>query len=134
MGLTVKEIYQKEVVFAEVPSKNYKMDLNKERVKGFSDELEAMKQVVFKILSTERYQHIIYSWDYGVEFNDLFGEPVSYVCAEVQRRICEALLVDSRIKSVENFVFDTSVKKIVKTRFDVFTEFGVFNYEKEVSY
>ncbi len=45
------------------PSKNYRMDIKKQRVQGKTDGLEAMKQVVFKILSTERYQYLIYSWD-----------------------------------------------------------------------
>ncbi len=110
------------------------MDLSKEFVKGYCDKLEAMEQVVFKILSTERYQNIIYTWGYGVELNDLLGEPLSYVCAELESRISDALLQDGRIKSVENFDFDTSTRGVVKVSFDVLTDFGVLNYKKEVSY
>ena len=78
----------------EQPSKTYKMDLDGNSVRGFCDKLEAMKQTIFRILNTERYQYIIYSWDYGIETMDLYGEPVSWVCQELERRIKEALLMD----------------------------------------
>ena len=47
--------------------------------------LVAVKQAVYKIIMTERYQYIMYSWNYGVELLDLFGEPVTYVCPELKR-------------------------------------------------
>lgn len=117
----------------EQPSKNYKMDLNGNSVRGFCDSLEAMKQTVFRILSTERYQYIIYSWNYGIETLDLYGQPVTYVCPELERRIEEALLVDSRIVRVSDFEHDTSVKGVVHTTFTVHTVFGDFAAEKEVN-
>lgn len=117
----------------ELPSKNYKMDLNGNSVRGFCDSLEAMKQTVFRILSTERYQYIIYSWNYGIETLDLYGQPVTYVCPELERRIEEALLVDSRIVRVADFEHDTSVKGVVHTTFKVYTTFGDFAAEKEVN-
>lgn len=117
----------------EQPSKNYKMDLNGNSVRGFCDELEAMKQTVFRILSTERYQYVIYSWNYGIETLDLYGQPVTYVCPELERRIEEALLADSRIVRVSDFEHDTSVKGVVHTTFTVHTVFGDFAAEKEVN-
>ena len=33
------------------------------QVKGFCDELAAMRQAIYKIINTERYQYPIYSWD-----------------------------------------------------------------------
>lgn len=117
----------------EQPSKNYKMDLNGNSVRGFCDELEAMKQTVFRILNTERYQYIIYSWNYGIETLDLYGQPVTYVCPELERRIEEALLADSRIVRVTDFEHDTSVKGVVHTTFTVYTIFGDFAAEKEVN-
>lgn len=117
----------------EQPSKNYKMDLNGNSVRGFCDALEAMKQTVFRILNTERYQYIIYSWNYGIETLDLYGQPVTYVCPELERRIEEALLADSRIVRVTDFEHDTSVKGVVHTTFTVYTIFGDFAAEKEVN-
>ncbi len=74
------------------PSVNYKMNIKQDIINGTVDELEAMKQVIYKILNTERYQYIIYSWNYGIELMDLFGMPVIYVIPELERRITEALI------------------------------------------
>lgn len=116
----------------EQPDKTYKMDLNGTSIRGFCDELEAMKQTVFRILNTERYQHIIYSWNYGIETLDLYGQPVTYVCPELERRIKEALLADSRITNAGNFEHDLSMKRVVHTTFTVSTIYGEFPSEKEV--
>lgn len=122
-----------DITIKQQPSRNYRMNFI-ENIIGKVDTLEAMKQVIFKILNTERYQHIIYSWNYGVELMDLIGEPVSYVLPEVERRITEALLQDDRIKSVSDFEFDTSKKKEVVCTFVVHTIFGDINTEKVVNY
>ena len=115
-------------------SKNYKMHLGQDVVNGFCDGLDAMQQVIYKILNTERYQHIIYSWNYGIELLDLYGEPITYVCPELQRRIAEALVQDDRIESVDNFEFDTSEKGTVKATFTVHTIFGNVESEKVVNF
>lgn len=116
------------------PTKNYKMYLEQNIINGFCDELAAMQQVIHKILNTERYQYIIYSWNYGVELLDLYGEPVTYVCPELKRRITEALVQDDRIESVDNFEFDTSEKRTVKATFTVHTIFGNIKSEKVVNF
>lgn len=118
----------------EQPSKVYKMDLDGNSIRGYCDGLDAMKQAVFRILNTERYQYIIYSWNYGIETLDLYGQPVTYVCPELERRIKEALLVDSRITSVTDFEHDVSVKKVVHTTFTVHTIYGDIAAEKEVNF
>lgn len=116
------------------PSKNHKMHLEQNIINGFCDELEAMRQVIYKILNTERYECIIYSWNYGIELLDLYSEPVTYVCPELQRRITEALVQDDRIESVDNFEFDTSEKRTVKATFTVHTIFGNVESEKVVNF
>ena len=110
------------------------MKIEQNLISGYVDELEAMKQVVYKILNTERYQYVIYSWNYGIELMDLYGEPVSYVCAELERRISEALLQDDRIVSVDSFEYDYSKKGQVYVTFVVHTIFGDFDEEKVVNY
>jgi len=119
----------------EQPSKVYKMDLKTDgdSVRGFVDGIEAVKQSVFRTLSTERYQYIIYPWYYGIETLDLYGEPITYVCPELERRITEALLVDSRIISVTDFEHDATVKGVVHTSFTVHTIFGDFKANKGVN-
>ena len=87
----------------EQPSKTYRMDITEERIRGFTDNAEAVKQAVFKILNTERYQHIIYSWDYGIETIDLYGQNKSYVMSELKRRI-------SMLALDKNFILNNNEK------------------------
>lgn len=115
-------------------SKDYKLRIEQNTINGYCDRQEAMKQVVYKILNTERYQYVIYSWNYGVELQDLFGMPVTYVCPELQRRIEEALLQDDRITGVSDFEFDTKTKRTVKVSFTVNTIYGDIKAEKAVNY
>lgn len=121
--------------FEEViePSKNYKLIHEKNRCVGFIDELEAMKQAIFLMLSVERYDHIIYSWNFGAEFKDLFGQPVTYVVSEVKRRIREALLQDDRINEVDSFIVTTNKNK-VHVQYTAHTTFGEITAEKEVDF
>lgn len=116
------------------PTNTYKMELESNLIRGYTDGQEAMKQAIFKILSTERYQYVMYSWNYGIELIDLYGEPVSYVCPELERRITEALTWDERIESVDNFEFDTSKKSEVLVTFTAHTIFGNVTAEKVVNF
>ena len=116
-----------------LPSLNHRMLLDREIIAGKCNGLEAMKQVIYKILNTERYQYIIYSWNYGIELNDLFGMQVKEAVPIIERRITEALLQDDRITSVENFTFDTTKRHVVAAAFTVNTIFGGLEVTKEVN-
>lgn len=116
------------------PSKNHKMHIQDNVIIGTCDGLDAMIQVIYKILNTERYTYPIYSWNYGIETHDLYGEQLSYVCAEIERRITEALTQDDRIEDVSDFEFDTSKKHEVVCSFIVHTIFGDVESEKGVTY
>ena len=111
------------------PSRTYKV--SKHNVNGICDNLEAIKQAIYLILNIERYEYAIYSHDYGVEFNDLFGQPKSYAIPEIERRIKEALEQDDRIESVDNFKFE-SKKGEIHTYFTVHSSYGSFDAEKGV--
>lgn len=115
------------------PSLNYKMNLDRETVNGMCDKQEAMKQVIYKILNTERYKYLIYSWNYGIELEDLFGRPAKAVTGELERRITEALIQDDRINSVDSFAFDTSKRHKVAATFTAHTIFGDIEAESEVT-
>lgn len=131
---STNNILQQKFEIIEQPTNTYKMNLDDNSVRGYTDGIEAMKQTIYKILLTERYKYIMYSWNYGIETVDLFGEPISYVCPELKRRITEALLYDKRIKGVDDFVFDTAKKGIVSVSFTVHTIFGNVEAEKEVNF
>lgn len=114
------------------PSKTFKLNIEKNRVDGICDDVEALKQTIFLILNTERYEHLIYSRNYGVELNDLIGEPISYVIPELERRITEALIQDDRIENIDNFEFQ-NIKGKLQCRFSVHTKYGNIKAEKVVS-
>lgn len=117
--------------FTEPTSRTYKLNIDRQTINGYTDELEAMKQAIYLILNIERYDYLIYSWNYGIELKDLFGQPTFYVMAELERRITEALMVDSRITAVDNFEITREGKK-VHARFTVHTIFGDVEAEKVV--
>ena len=115
------------------PSKQHRMDLDRNRILGTCDSLEAVKQSVFKILNTERYAYLIYSWNYGIELMDLYGQSPMYVCPEIERRVKEALLQDDRITGIDGFEFDTSASGVVSVAFTVHTIFGDLEEEMVVN-
>lgn len=123
-----------ELEVVTMPSKQHTMNLDNNRILGTCDTLEAIKQTVFKILNTQRYAYLIYSWNYGIELEDLFGQPIRYVCPEIERRVQEALLQDDRITAVDDFEFDTSQRGVVAVSFTVHTIFGDLNEEMVVNF
>lgn len=94
------------------------------RFLGKTDGTEAIEQAVLKILNTERYMYEIYTWDYGVELQDLYGQPMPYVLSELEDRITEALIADNRIESVEGFNAERTGKRTVYCSFTVITTEG----------
>ena len=68
----------------------------------------AIKVWTYKALLTPRYNHSIYSWDYGSELMDLVGKAYtpSLTKEEAKRYIKEALLINPYILEVN--VIDTS--------------------------
>lgn len=115
-----------------VPNKSYRMKIADEKILGNIDELDAIAQACYKILNTERYQYVIYSWNYGIELQDLFGKPIPYVYSELPRRIKEALTQDDRINSVEDFELSYD-KGNVLAKFTVKTNLGNIEMDKEVN-
>lgn len=124
LALELKEV--------EIPTRTHKIVYDKNRVNGFADETEAMRQVIYLILGTERYEHPIYSWNYGVELFDLFGQPITYCISEIKRRVTEALLMDDRVKDVSDFTFEIDRSKVHAT-FVVTTIYGKIDSDVEVS-
>ena len=118
--------------YEELPTRTFRSNISANTITGFVDGLEAMKQAIYLILNIERYEYIIYSWNYGIELRDLFGQPISFVLPEIKRRITEALLQDTRINSVDDFTFDV-VKSKVHVRFVVSTIFGEVEAERVVN-
>lgn len=108
-------------------SSNAPMD----RINGYADDIESVIQAIYLILSSERYKHIIYSWDYGIELLDLYGKPMNYVISELPNRIREALTQDNRISDVTDFEFDSKGNKL-RTTFTVISDIGDISTAIEV--
>lgn len=109
-------------------SKTYK--ISNEKIEGFIDDLEALKQAVYKILATEQYEYPIYSFGYGIAWKELIGQDRAYVRAEMKRMIQEALLEDNRISDVDGFIFNF-VGDTCKCTFNVSSIYGNATIETE---
>lgn len=114
----------------EQPSLTWKLDFEKGKVTRVIDNLEAIKQAVFKILQTDRFNYLIYSFNYGNELESLIGQSPLFVQSEFTRMITEALTQDDRITGIENMQIDIEGDRML-ARFIVVTQYGSF--EQEVS-
>lgn len=119
-----------EIEEVEEPSTTYYIDKENNRISGMVDGLEAVKQAVYLILSAERFEHIIYTTDYGTESVRLIGAPASVLRSELGRSIKEALLQDDRISDVVNFSINIT-GDTADVRFTVVTVYG--NFEEGVT-
>lgn len=116
------------------PSKTFKLHTEKNRCYGTTDEVDALIQAIFLMLSIERYDHIIYSWNTGFESKDLIGMPLSYVMSEVKRRIPDCLLQDDRITAVDSFEFEQIGKGKLHVKYIAHSIYGEIPLEMEVDY
>ena len=110
-------------------SNTYKINQQKNNINGFIDDIEAVKQSVYLILNIERYKYLIYDWDYGFEIVDL---DINIIQVEIQRRICDALRQDDRIKDINDFSFETQKNKLI-VYFTIETIFGSYQMQNEFS-
>lgn len=91
---------------------------------------EALKVWIFKAIHINRYEYIIYTWDYGNELESLIGKGYSkeLIYAESKRYLEECLLVNEYIKSVEGIEVEFK-ERALSLNFRVVTVYG----ELEVS-
>lgn len=113
-------------------SDSYRMKIADERISGSVAEVDAIAQACYKVLNTERYAYPIYSWNYGVELQDLFGKPIPYVYAVLPGRIKEALIQDDRIDDVTDFQLSHDGGDVT-CKFIVHSVFGEVELSKEVT-
>ena len=84
----------------EQTSNTYRLFYQKNKLKGFTDEIDALKQAIYFILNIERYDYLIYNWNYGFEIKDLIGQEPKNILPEIQKRISDALIQDSGINEI----------------------------------
>lgn len=114
---------------ARFESRTYK--LSDTRIEGFVDGLEALKQAIYKMLATERYEYPVYSFGHGIAWKELVGGERPYVRAEMKRMIQEALLRDDRIREVDGFGF-SFVGDTCQCSFNVSSIYGDIEIRTEV--
>lgn len=103
----------------------YKIKYSEDKIKEYIDGINAVKQAVYKILSTEKGKYQIYDSEYGITLSDLFGKSAAYAKSELPARIEKALLYDGRIKKVYDFSFpERKEKGILPVRFYISSVFG----------
>lgn len=101
------------------------------QIAGMDDNLEAMRQAVHIILTTKRFNHQIYTENFGIELDDLIGEEPDYIESVFPERVRDAFSIDDRILSEQNYVFNT-VGDTMTITFEVVTVYGTFSEEVEI--
>lgn len=114
------------------PSPTYTFKVANGRIRGMTDELDAMKQAVDKILQTERFVYPIYDEQYGNDLPELIGESIGYALSEAERMTIEALEADDRITSVEINKCEQSGNDSVVIEGYANTVYGKVGFESEV--
>ena len=114
------------------PSRTYYLDLIRKRVTSMIDGRDAIIQAVKKILYTERYAYVIYSSQYGVELDRLIGQEYDFIVSDIKRTLTEALLMDNRIISLENFEMKKTGLDTMEVNFLVNSIEGEISFSTEV--
>lgn len=100
-------------------------------ISGYIDDLDALQQSINNVLNTEKYEYPIYSFDYGIELENLLGKDLEYIKIELKRRIEDCLLEDERIISVSDFSFVQNGDSLYCS-FNVISIYGEISIDKEV--
>lgn len=116
-----------EVKTVIIPSKTYKF--TEQRITGFVDGLEAIKQAILHILSVERYSYIIYDSNYGVELEQYSGTDLYFIEATIENTLKEALTQDNRINNVIVNQVIQQTSDTVLVDFDVICTEGIISME-----
>lgn len=118
--------------YTELPTTTFIIDWSSRQIAGIGTGLDAMRQAVEIILANERFRWQIYDSNFGVELEGLIGDDLDYIKAEIPRRIEEAFSVDSRILSVDNYVFTETSPGTLSVSFDVQTVYGAIQEEVSI--
>jgi Protein of unknown function (DUF2634). len=86
---------------------------------------EAIKVWIYNALRIQRYNHVIYSWDYGNELNDLVGQTYDQEELEVTAKamVEDCLSINEYINSIDDFTAGID-KDTLKISFTANTIFG----------
>ncbi len=89
----------------EIP-REYGIDFDTGQLTGkIVEGLEAIKVWIWNCLHSERYRYAIYSWQYGVEYEQYIGETITdeYLQSDCQSETEEAMMVNPYITGLDDF-------------------------------
>lgn len=107
-------------------AKEYEFDFRTGQLTGkIVEGLEAVKVWVYLALNSPRYKHVIYSWNYGNDLEELIGtsHTQSYLDTELPRLIEDCMLVNKHIKSISDMELTITDDKLTGS-FTVNTDYG----------
>lgn len=110
----------------EQPSLTYRLDLDRGRIVGMVDGLEAVNQAIRKAIVTPRFRCLIYDNQYGSEIKETViadDATPEFIEADMPRIIKDALSPDTRILDVYDFEFSFADERAF-IRFKANTIFG----------
>ena len=87
-------------------SRTWKLDTENGRLLDMIDGRDALKQSILVALSVPRYQHLIFSNQFGHELFTLTGRDPDYVAAAALALVEDALKSDDRIKGIGDLTFE----------------------------
>ncbi len=122
----------KGVVFRDQPSLTWIADPVTRCLRGRGDNYEAVRQAVEVIVNVERFRWQIYSPNFGIELDGLLGNEPGFAASELQRRLSDAFLPDSRILGISGFSY-TFEDGVLTAEVTVNTVFGPVKTGVEVT-
>lgn len=127
----ITEYINEKIEIVTQPTLTHKMHVEEERVYGHTDDLDALKQMIYKCINTEKGVWPIYP-SFGLKKRDLFGKPKNYAYLVLTRRIEEALMLDDRVTKVYDFEFvvNWSPDDLLGMSFKVDSIYGIINVEE----
>lgn len=126
---TSDQMFRRGIKRKTSPIKTWKLHIDKMRLEGhITDEIEAVKQMVYKCINTEKGHFVIYP-TFGVQKKDLFYRPKLWAYTKLKYRLREALMLDDRVTDVDEFVYHRreSVKNDLVMSFTVRTIYGALS-------
>jgi hypothetical protein len=120
------------VSFTTYPVQEWILDEESGNLAESKFDIQAIAQDIKFALSTERSKYPIMGSNFGVMFEDLIGLDSEYVCAQIKKRISDALSIDDRIVGVGHFEFKHSKSDELRVSFIVETVLGKLDMTTDI--
>ena len=112
--------------------RTYRMDHEHGRIWGMIDGADAVRQAIWKILSTRRFAYFLYDDQYGCDVFNKIGDSdltPEYLDADIPAMIEDALSADARVTGIRDFSYDVVGQDEVHVQFVAETIYGEMEME-----